>query len=417
MNIRLYFLLAWIGLGLHSFGEVDLVQYVNTLQGTDSKGSYSNGNTYPTVAVPYPMHAYSAQTGKNGYGWKYQYEAKTIRGFQQVHQCSPWVNDYNVFSLFPEVGTLEVDQDKRASVFRHKNEIAKPHYYSVTFDNGIRTEISPTERCGHMRFSYPKGQEAWLVLDGCTGDSRIEINPDLRRITGWVHNGGWLTPGKLKSYFILEFDQPFAAYGTWDNQNGIIHEGNREAEGTGFGAVVHFKPGSIVQVKVCTSYISQEQADITFKSEIASARRLEDTKAKAAKLWNDLLGRVKVEGKSEADKATFYSCLFRANLFSHRFYEIKENGQPYYFSPFDEKVHDGHMYTDNGFWDTFRSQFPLTNILHPTMQGRYMQALLDAQEQCGWYPSWCCPGNSGIMIGNHAISLLTDAMGQGHPDL
>ena len=88
---------------------------------------------------------------------------------------------------------------------------------------------------------------------------------------------------------------------------------------------------------------------------------------------------------------TFYSCLFRANLFSRKFYERKANGEPYYYSPYDGKVYDGYMYTDNGFWDTFRSQFPLTNILHPTMQGRYMNALLAAQEQCGWLPSGQLP--------------------------
>ena len=113
---------------------------------------------------------------------------------------------------------------------------------------------------------------------------------------------------------------------------------------------------------------------------------------------------------------TFYSCLFRANLFSRKFYERKENGEPYYYSPYNGKIYDGYMYTDNGFWDTFRSQFPLTNILHPTMQGRYMNALLAAQEQCGWLPSWSSPGETGGMLGNHSISLLADAWAKGIRD-
>ena len=77
--------------------QPNLVQYVNTLQGTDSDYSLSYGSTYPTVGLPFAEHFYSPQTGKNGDGWKYQYKAKTIRGFQQVHQCSPWMNDYAVF--------------------------------------------------------------------------------------------------------------------------------------------------------------------------------------------------------------------------------------------------------------------------------------------------------------------------------
>ena len=393
----------------------DLLQYVNTLQGTNSRPDYSNGNTYPTIAVPYPMNAFSAQTGRNGDGWKYRYDADTIRGFQQVHQCSPWVNDYSVFSLMPVIGKLTVNENDRASTFSHANETAKPHYYSVKFDNEIKVEISPTERCGHMRFTFPSGKDAWLVLDGYTGKSKVNIDAVNSRITGYVHNG-ILAPGKLDGHFIIQFDKPFKAYGTWENRGNSIKPDNISAEGDGVGAYVQFAPGTTVQVKTSSSHISLEQAQVNYDREIAGHDSLEDTKAAAEKLWNDLLNRVKVEGKSESDKATFYSCMFRANLFSHKFYEIDRDGNPYYFSPYDEKVHSGYMYTDNGFWDTFRSQFPLTNILHPTLQGRYMQSLIDAQQQYGWYPTWSCPGPSGIMIGNHAISLLADAWAKGIRD-
>ncbi|MEO8416786.1 MAG: glycoside hydrolase family 92 protein, partial [Ginsengibacter sp.] len=136
---------------------------------------------------------------------------------------------------------------------------------------------------------------------------------------------------------------------------------------------------------------------------------LENTKAAAAKIWNEHLGRILVDGGTEEEKATFYSCFFRASLFSRQFYEFDKNGNPYYFSPYDGKVHTGYMFTDTGFWDTFRAQFPLNVLMYPTMHGRYMQALLDAQEQCGWLPSWSFPGEAGSMIGNHAISLLSDA--------
>ncbi len=390
----------------------DLLKYVNTLQGTNSEGSYSNGNTYPTIAVPYPMSSYSAQTGKNGHGWKYQYSADTIRGFQQVHQCSPWVNDYGVFSLMPILGKLVVNEDERASAFSHDNEIAKPHYYSVKLDNGVKVEISPTERCGQMRFTFPKGDLAYIVLDGYTRNSQVKIDTENNTITGYVHNG-ILAPGKYKNYFIIKFDKPIISYGTWENRKNTIAKGNACAEGEGASAYVEFHNGVTVQAKISSSYISPEQAEVNFNREIAGHKSLEDTRNAAAELWSNLLNRITVEGQSEDDKATFYSCMFRANLFSHKFYEIDKDGNPYYFSPYDEKIHAGYMYTDNGFWDTFRSQFPLTNILHPTLQGRYMQSLLDAQQQYGWFPTWSCPGPSGIMIGNHAISLLTDAWVKG----
>lgn len=391
--------------------EKDLVKYVNTLQGTNSHWGLSYGNTYPTVGLPFAMHFWSAQTGKNGDGWKYQYSAETIRGFQQVHQCSPWMNDYAVFSLMPVAGDLVVNEDDRAMAFKHENEVAKPHYYKVSFDNGTTTEISPVERGAHMRFSFPK-DDAFIVLDGYTKNSRVEILPEERKIVGWVDNGRFV-PANFKNYFVITFDQPFFSYGTWENRDNTVTKGGKEAEGAGKGAYLQFKKGAVVQVKIASSYISLEQAERTMRNELGKFKRFEQTKDAAFKRWNTLLNRIQVEGGSEEDKATFYSCLFRASLFSREFFEYDENNKPYYYSPYDGKVHEGYMYTDNGFWDTFRAQFPLSNILHPAQQGRYMQALLSAQKQCGWLPSWSNPGETGGMIGNHAISLLVDAWVKG----
>ena len=393
------------------FAEKDLVQYVNTLQGTNSTYELSWGNTYPTTAVPYPMNSWSPQTGKNGDGWKYQYSATTIRGFQPTHQCSPWVGDYGVFSLMP-VSELVVDESKRATPFSHDKEIAKPHYYKVTLENGITTEFSPTTRSAHFRFSFPAKGDAFLVLDGYTKTSQVQIDVANHRITGYVHNGAF-SPKTHKNYFIIQFDKPFVSYGTWENRKNTIQKNNLSREGEGIGAYVQFAKGSKVQAKVSTSYISPEQAEVTMTRELGKHSSVEVTKQAAADVWNQLLNRVLVDGGSEEDMKTFYSCMFRANLFSHKFYEEKEDGSPYYYSPYDEKIHDGYMFTDNGFWDTFRSQFPLTNILHPTMQGQYMQALLDAQELCGWLPSWSFPSETGGMVGNHSISLLTDAWVKG----
>ncbi len=393
------------------FAEKDLVQYVNTLQGTNSTYELSWGNTYPTTAVPYPMNSWSPQTGKNGDGWKYQYSATTIRGFQPTHQCSPWVGDYGVFSLMP-VSELVVDESKRATPFSHDKEIAKPHYYKVTLENGITTEFSPTTHSAHFRFSFPAKGDAFLVLDGYTKTSQVQIDVANHRITGYVHNGAF-SPKTHKNYFIIQFDKPFVSYGTWENRKNTIQKNNLSREGEGIGAYVQFAKGSKVQAKVSTSYISPEQAEVTMTRELGKHSSVEVTKQAAADVWNQLLNRVLVEGGTEEDMKTFYSCMFRANLFSHKFYEEKEDGSPYYYSPYDEKIHDGYMFTDNGFWDTFRSQFPLTNILHPTMQGQYMQALLDAQEQCGWLPSWSFPSETGGMVGNHSISLLTDAWVKG----
>ena len=389
------------------------VEYVNTLQGTNSSFQLTRGNTYPTTALPFGMHTWTPQTGKNGDGWKYQYDKKTIRGFQQAHQCSSWTTDYCVFSFMPVTGKLVVNEDERATAFSHANEIAKPNYYSVKLDNNIITEIAPTERGAHLRFSFPKNNASYLVLDGYTGLSELKIFPKERKITGYVSNNKNNKGRLIKSYLEIFFDKPFESFGTWENQTNTIQPGKTQGAGKGVGVYLQFKNGATVQVKTASSYISPEQADVTLRAELGKYKTLENTKAAAARVWNEHLGRIAVAGGTEEEKATFYSCFFRASLFSRQFYEYDQAGQPYYFSPYDEKVHAGYMFTDTGFWDTFRAQFPLNALLYPTMHGRYMQALLAAQEQCGWLPSWSFPGEGGSMIGNHAISLLTDAWVKG----
>lgn len=393
--------------------EKNPVDYVNTLQGTNSKHELTRGNTYPTTALPFGMHTWTAQTGKNGDGWKYQYFKTTIRGFQQAHQCSSWTTDYDVFSFMPVTGQLAVDEELRAASFSHANEIGKPNYYKVKLDNGIITEMVPTERGAHLRFSFPKNAASYLVLDGYTGFSEIKIWPAERRITGYVSNNKNNNGNLIKSYFEIQFDKPFKKYGTWENRNNSIQQDQITGEGKGIGAFIQFKDGETVQVKVASSYISPEQARVTFNRELSKFKTLEQTKDAAAAIWNKHLGRIAVSGGTEDDMATFYSCFFRASLFSRQFYEYDADGNPYYFSPYDGKIHKGYMFTDTGFWDTFRAQFPLNALMYPCMHGRYMQALLDAKEQCGWLPSWSFPGEGGSMIGNHAISLLADAWAKG----
>lgn len=294
--------------------STDLVQYVNTLQGTNSHFGLTRGNTYPTTALPFAMHTWTPQTGENGDGWKYQFFKDTIRGFQQAHQCSSWTNDYCVFSLMPVTGLLALNQFDRAAKFSHDNEVAKPNYYKVKMDNEITTEMSPTERGAHLRFSFPKKQKSYVVLDGYTGFSQVKIHPKENRITGYVRNGRGLTEN-LKSYFVIQFDRPIRDFGVWENREQQQWNGEREREGRGAGAWVRFDDGVTVQAKVGSSYISPEQSELNLERELGKARSLEDTRQTAWEIWNQHLNRILVEGGTEEEKATFYSCYFRAACF------------------------------------------------------------------------------------------------------
>ena len=392
----------------------DLVKYVNTLQGTNSNHDVTRGNTYPTTALPFAMHTWTPQTGVNGDGWKYQYDKDSIRGFQQAHQCSSWSKDYAVFSLMPVTGKFCLNQYDRAAKFSHENEIAKPNYYKVLLDNNIKVEMSPVERGAHLKFSFPGKQDSYIVLDGYIGMSQVKIDPKENKITGYVHNdNGHGVHENFKSFFVIYFDKPIRDFGVWENRSGTVWNRELEKEGDGIGAWVKFDKGVNVQVKTASSYISPAQAELNLMNELGSHSTFEKTKDAAENIWNDHLHKILVEGGTEEEMATFYSCYFRASLFSRKFYEIDKDGNPYYYSPYDGKIHKGYLYTDTGFWDTFRGQFPLNALMHPTMHGRYVASLLDAYDQCGWLPSWSFPGEQGSMVGNHAITLLADAWVKG----
>ncbi|SHG00631.1 alpha-1,2-mannosidase, putative [Bacteroides luti] len=393
--------------------EKDFVNYVNTLQGTNSRFELTRGNTYPTLAMPWGMNFWTPQTGVNRDGWIYQYFKDSIRGFRQTHQCSSWTNDYAAFSLMPVSGKLVVDQYQRALRFDHKNEIAKPHYYKVTFDNNLTTEMSPTERGVYFRFSFPQEKDAYVVVDGNSGGSMVRIYPEEQKIVGYCKNANHSVPQGFTNYFVVKFNKPFKAYGTWKNDKGDISKDSKEAFGDYVGSYIQFSPDEQVEAKVISSFISIEQAELSFKKELAGLNTLEDAKSKAQDAWNKQLGKIEVEGGTPEEKATFYSCFFRSMLFPRKFYEYDANNNPIYYSPYDGKLHEGYMYTDNGFWDTFRAQFPLNIFLHPEMHGRYVKSLVDAYDQSGWLPSWSFPGHSCGMVGNHAASLLADAYVKG----
>lgn len=395
-RIRIYQVLLMLSVAMVSYAR-DLTELVDTRQGTDSHFGFSNGNTFPATGMPFGMHLWSPQTGRNGDGWKYQWAAETMRGLCQSHQCSPWVGDYAVYALMPVSGTLRTDGDERAVAFSHNDEVARPHYYSVKLENGTKAEVAPTTRGAHFRFSYPKGKASWLVIDGYTGEKSFKVDAEKKQITGWVNNQRFVNKAEtFRCYIVMQFDSPILESGEWED-----------------GVYVRFASGKHVQVKAASSYISEEQALQTLNTELGKDRTIEQTAKRGQETWNKLLSRVLVEGGTLEQQRTFYSCLFRANLFSRKFYERKADGTPYYYSPYDGAVHDGYMFTDNGFWDTFRSQFPLTNLLHPTQQGRYQQALLQAWHECGWLPSWSFPGETGGMVGNHAISLIADMWAKG----
>lgn len=390
----------------------DPVEYVNTLMGTASKHSLSNGNTYPAVAVPWGMNFWTAQTGKMGDGWAYTYDADKIRGFKQTHQPSPWMNDYGQFSIMPVTGRLKFKEDERASWFSHKAEVAKPYYYSVYLaDADVTTELSPTERAAIFRFTYPKADSSFLVIDGFaskTGGSYVKIIPSERKIIGYStrYSSGQLRG--FKNYFVIYVDKDFTVKHTFDTT--VLKKNILEMQSAHAGAVVGFSTfkGEKVSVRIASSFISIEQAELNLKRELGD-NSFESIKLKAKTEWNRRLGAIKVEGGSVDQVRTFYSCMYRTLFFPHRMYELNADDKVVHYSPHNGKILPGYRFAGTGFWDTFRALYPFLNLMYPSINREMQEGLVNDYKEGGWLPEWSSPGYADCMIGNNSASVVADA--------
>lgn len=397
-----------------SFGaDFSPVHLANPLQGTDSHHGYSHGNEYPAIALPFPMNTWAPYTQPANDSFYYQYRQNKLRGIRQTHQPSPWIGDYAAFSLMPVSGKLAVNENDRASEFRRQEEMAEPSYYRVRLDTWkCIAEVTPTERCARFRFTFEDAADAYVVLDAFPGNSAVEVFPAQSKVTGIsrFNHGG--VPGQFANYFVVVFDRPFQAYGTWTPEKAQPGESRLEAKHA--GAFVKFAPaaGQVIECKVASSFISPEQALRNLEREIGGAN-FETVRQRAEKTWNETLSRARVEGGLADQQRTFYSALYRSIVYPHRLHEYNEQGKPVYFSPYDGKLHEGVLYTDTGFWDTFRAAHPLYNLLFPEISAEILQSLLSSYDQSGWLPSWSSPGHRDCMIGNHAFSLLADGWVKG----
>lgn len=394
--------------------EKDLVQYVNPLMGTDSRFDLSNGNTYPAIATPWGMNFWTPMTSKMGDGWTYKYDENKIRGIKQTHQPSPWINDYAAFSLMAVTGSLKYQEDERASWFSHKAEVAQPHYYSVYLaDYDATVEVSPTERAAHFRFTFPDTDSSHILLDGFFRGSKVKVIPAERKIIGYCRNNSGGVPGNFHNYFVAEFDKDFEWVHTW--QDGWKLQSNTvENQGDHVGAIVGFKTqrGEQVHVKVASSFISPEQAQLNLDREIG-ADSFEDTQSKALEAWQQELNRIKVEDDNIDNVRTFYSCLYRLLLFPRKFYEIDSDGNIMHYSPYNGEVLPGYMFTDNGFWDTFRAVFPFFTLMYPQLNAQIMEGLVNTYKESGWLPEWASPGHRQSMIGSNSAINIADAYVKG----
>lgn len=392
--------------------NIDYADYVSPLVGTQSTFELSTGNTYPAIARPWGMNFWTPQTGKMGDGWTYQYTANKIRGFKQTHQPSPWINDYGQFAIMPVVGKPEFNEDKRASWFAHKGEEAKAYYYKVYLaEYDIVAELTPTERAAMFRFTFPESEHSYIVVDAYDKGSYVKIEPEKNRIVGYSTRNSGGVPANFKNYFVIEFDKPFTYRATV--KDSLLTENSLEQQANHAGAVIGFstRKGEEVHVRVASSFISEEQAVLNLNE--LGQDNFDALVSKGKNAWNEVLGRIEVDGGNLDQYRTFYSCLYRSLLFPRKFYEIDAKGQVVHYSPYNGEVLPGYMYTDTGFWDTFRCLFPLLNLMYPSVNKEIQEGLINTYKESGFFPEWASPGHRGCMVGNNSASVLVDAYMKG----
>ena len=408
MKNILFLLLMLTGAATVAAAGMEPVDYVNPLVGTLSSFELSAGNTYPAIAMPWGMNCWVPQTGRNGDGWQYTYTAGKLRGLKQTHQPSPWINDYGQFSLMPTVGEPTVDEDRRASWFSHKAETATPYYYKVYLaDHDVTAEVAPTDRAALLRFTFPATDQANVVIDALDMGSMIEVSPAERRVIGYTTRNSGGVPEGFKNYFVIQFDKPFTTFYT--SRDSVLTQGQRRVECHHAGAVLTFKTrrGEPVNARVSSSFISPEQALLNLQE--LGSDDLEAVRQRGRQRWNDVLGRITVEDDNIDHLRTFYSCLYRSVLFPRCFHEIGADGNPVHYSPYNGQVLPGRLFTDTGFWDTFRALMPLVDLVYPTMGAWMQEGLVNAYQESGFLPEWASPGHRDCMVGNNSASVVADA--------
>lgn len=394
------------------------IDYVNMFIGTTGEDATEYGGTIPAVSAPFGMTQWCAVTRINGISrTMYHYKDTHLLGFMATHQPAVWMGDYGFMTLMPQTEKLKIKPQERAVELDRSSEIATPYYYKNTFKdlggNTISTAFTATSRCSFFKINYPKNEKAILFLEAGRekeGGS-IEIIPEKNeiRIYNKERQDRHLGPvlHNFKGCYVLKFSKAFAAYGTW---NADVSTKNQKSEtGTNIGGYVEFAAGTdLVEIKIGSSFISETQAEINLNTEIPQSATFEQTKEKVKKTWATNLDKIAIKGGSKDDLSIFYTAFFRTMQYPR---EFSEHGQ--YYSPFDDKIHNGVSYNAYSLWDTFRAEHPWLLLTNPDRVDDMVTSLTQMYQEGGWIPKWPNPTYTNIMIGTHADAVIADAFVNG----
>ena len=397
----------------------NLADYVNILRGTYSTGNApARGLNVPIVATPFGFNYWVPTTDGSTDNTPYAYSGAEARlkGIKISHVASNWIGESGTYYFSADSTTTDYSAvgnaiRNRGSVFSHENEIAKPYYYGVTLNAddatapNVKVEVTPTEHAAVLRFTFPAGAEACNIMFdpvNARSESIIEFNADKTEFHTTSENK---QNGQTTMHIVGQFSQAPVAW---------------HSAGKGSMGMFQFAPNenkeTVIEMKVATSFISKEQAQHALLMEIAGDEGFDKVQAKALKIWNDTLRSIEVVGGSYHERVTFYSNLYRAFVYPTSLAEnTGTNEQPHWqhYSPYTRKVVDGQFVYNNGFWDTFRTTWPLYSIVAPEKATQLLDGLIQHYREQGWIPRWIAPAGTDCMVGTNSDNIFADALNRG----
>ncbi len=386
--------------------------WVVTTRGTNSSSRFSRGNNIPATAVPHGFNFWVPVTNAGTLSWLYEYQFRNtadnlpaLEAFSLSHQPSPWMGDRQTFQVMPSAaaGDPPLGRAERRLPFRHANEMASPHRYAVTFENGIKTEIAPTDHAALFRFTFP-GDSSSLVFDNVDDRWGMELDEDARVLRGWTETRSGLSNGATRMFFYATFDRPI----------------------TGSGERFARFDGRTVNMRIATSLIGVEQAQHNLELELPASDTIESVSALAQQLWDRKLGVIEVEGATEDQLTTLYSNLYRLSLYPNSGHEntgtaasprwehavqstASSTPPPSTAERTGAPIRPGKVYVNNGFWDTYRTAWSAYSLFHADTAGELVDGFVQQYRDGGWISRWSSPGYANLMTGTSSDVSFADA--------
>lgn len=373
------------------------IPYVNIKMGTKSIPRRSYGNALPLTQIPFGMAPFCIQT-ESREGWFYHPEHEFAEGVRLTHQPSPWINDYGTFLMTPQNDVISNTAAGAWSGYRIQDSVQRPDYLKLTFLRSNCTfELTPTERGAAIRLTFGDDRPSFLSFFPTKGNYTYRFDEKTNTLYGTTDGHSQDIAVDFKMYFAVRF------------LGDVVDTSRTYAAGEGRSACIHVGlKDRVVEARLGISYISEEMAVAAMDRECGDLD-FEVIRNMAENNWEEKLHRIEIETDDEKQMRTFYSCLYRPFLFPHKAYELDAEGNPVHYTPVDGKVRPGVRYTDNGFWDTYRTVYPLYTLIARDEFAEMLEGFVNDYLECGWLPRWPSLGEVGCMPSTLIDAVIAEA--------